>query len=132
MSEEVIKILDNLAERFGIAVDWTSTNIIPYLQQLSGKCVKYEMATSVMWLVIGAITLLIAIFLGRYLYKNLYKLEEEEYDCDAYLVLVVIFLSLIVAGIIITITQTLDIIACYTFPEKIVIEELLQISSSLK
>lgn len=30
MSEEIIKVLDNLAERFGVAVDWTSTNVSHY------------------------------------------------------------------------------------------------------
>ena len=52
MSEEIIKVLDNLAERFGVAVDWTSTNVIPYLQELCSKYITYEIATSVTWLVI--------------------------------------------------------------------------------
>lgn len=30
MSEEVIKILDALAEKFGLAIDWTSANVLPY------------------------------------------------------------------------------------------------------
>ena len=34
MSEEIIKVLDALAEKFGVAVDWTSANVIPYLEQL--------------------------------------------------------------------------------------------------
>ena len=34
MSEEVIKILDNLGEKFGVAIDWTSENIAPYLTKL--------------------------------------------------------------------------------------------------
>ena len=47
MSEEVIKILDALTEKFGLAIDWTSANVLPYLQQLCGKYVTYEIATSV-------------------------------------------------------------------------------------
>ena len=46
MSEEIIKVLDALAEKFGVAVDWTSANVIPYLEQLCSKCVNYEIATS--------------------------------------------------------------------------------------
>ena len=34
MSDEVVKILDALADKFGIAINWTSANVIPYLQQL--------------------------------------------------------------------------------------------------
>lgn len=32
MSVEVIKVLDALVEKFGIAIDWTSANVLPYLQ----------------------------------------------------------------------------------------------------
>lgn len=58
MSEEIIKVLDNLAERFGVAVDWTSINVIPYLQELCSKYITYEIATSVTWLVIGILCLI--------------------------------------------------------------------------
>ena len=34
MSEEIIKILDDLGRRFGILIDWSSKNILPYLQDL--------------------------------------------------------------------------------------------------
>ena len=30
-SSQIIEILNNLAERFGIFIDWTDQNIIPYL-----------------------------------------------------------------------------------------------------
>ena len=60
MSEEIIKVLDVLAEKFGLAVDWTSENVIPYLEQLCGKYVNYEIATSVVWLLLGIICLFIA------------------------------------------------------------------------
>ena len=49
-SEEVIAILDNVCAKFGVAVDWTSENVVPYLTELAGKCVKYELVTSIMWI----------------------------------------------------------------------------------
>lgn len=62
MSEEVIKVLDALAEKFGLAIDWTSANVLPYLQQLCGKYVTYEITTSVVWMLIGICLL----FIGKY------------------------------------------------------------------
>lgn len=35
MSEDIIKVLDNLAQKFGIAIDWTSQNAMPYLEDLA-------------------------------------------------------------------------------------------------
>lgn len=40
MSQEIIKVLDNLCEKFGIAIDWTSQNVKPYLQELFCKVYK--------------------------------------------------------------------------------------------
>ena len=53
MSKEVIKILDALAEKFGLAIDWTSANVLPYLQQLCRKYVTYEITTSTVWVMFG-------------------------------------------------------------------------------
>lgn len=40
--------------------------------------------------------------------------------------------SVIVGGIIVILYQTFDIVTCITFPEKIIIEELQSVYSSLK
>lgn len=66
MSDEVIKILDALTERLGLAIDWSSSNVLPYFQELCNKYVTYEIVTSIIWIVIG-ITLL---FCGRCLLKK--------------------------------------------------------------
>ena len=65
MSEEIIKVLDALAEKFGLAVDWTSVNVIPYLEQLCGKYVNYEIATSVVWLVFGIMCIIFGTVLRK-------------------------------------------------------------------
>lgn len=134
MSEEVIKILDALAEKFGLAIDWTSANVLPYLQQLCGKYVTYEIATSVVWILIGICLL----FVGKYSIekaKQYWKKYEEDTYSD-YDVITVMFGILagcvIVGGIIVILCQTFDIVTCITFPEKIIIEELQSVYSSLK
>ena len=37
MSEKIIKVIDALADKFGLAIDWTSANVMPYVQDLTGK-----------------------------------------------------------------------------------------------
>ncbi len=134
MSEEVIKILDALAEKFGLAIDWTSANVLPYLQQLCSKYVTYEIATSVVWILIGICLL----FVGKYaISKTKYcwgKYKEDwhsDYDFGA-IWLGILAGCVIVGGIIVILCQTFDIITCITFPEKIIIEELQVVYSSLK
>lgn len=134
MSEEIIKILDALAEKFGLAIDWTSANVLPYLQQLCDKYVTYEIVTSVMWMLIGICLL----FVGKYVIEiakycwGKYKEEiYSDYDFGAIL-LGVLAGCAIVGGIVIILFQTFDIVTCITFPEKIIIEELQAVYSSLK
>lgn len=134
MSEEIIKILDALAEKFGLAIDWTSANILPYLQQLCGKYVTYEIATSVVWILIGICLL----FVGKYaIGKTKYcygKYKEDCYSCYdvATILLGILTGCVIVGGIIVILCQTFDIVTCIKFPEKIIIEELQSVYSSLK
>ena len=86
MSEEVIKILDALAEKFGLAIDWTSANVLPYLQQLCGKYVTYEIATSVVWMLIGICLLFVCKYViekAKYYWKKYEEDRHTDYDFGA-------------------------------------------------
>lgn len=134
MSEEVIKILDALAEKFGLAIDWTSANVLPYLQQLCGKYVTYEIATSVVWMLIGICLLFVGKYViekAKYCWKKYKKKRYSDYDFGAIL-LGVLAGCAIIGGIVVILYQTFDIVTCITFPEKIIIEELQAVYSSLK
>lgn len=134
MSEEVIKILDALAEKFGLAIDWTSANVLPYLQQLCGKYVTYEIATSVVWILIGICLLFVgkyAIGKAKYCWGKYKENRYSDYDV-ATIGLGILAGSMIVVGIVVVLCQIFDIVTCITFPEKIIIEELQLVYSSLK
>lgn len=136
MSEEIIKVLDALAEKFGLAVDWTSANVIPYLEQLCGKYVNYEIATSVVWLLLGIIIGVIGFVIYKYVNKNK-ELGVDRYETisDDYFVRGLIYCGVIgvfVISVAIIMSQIFDITTCFTFPEKIIIEELKSVYSSMK
>lgn len=134
MSEEIIKVLDALGEKFGIAINWTSENVMPYLQQLCSKYITYEIATSIVWLLVGICPL----FIGKYLIekaKQYWKQYEEDVrsDFDIMATLFGILAGLvIIVGIIVILCQTMDIVTCVTFPEKMLIEEMQSIYKTLQ
>lgn len=127
MSEEIIKILDAVGEKFGIAVDWTSENVMPYLQQLCGKYIKYEIATSILWMVIGLILIIIGIYCVKKTKDN-YEKWDEDFDLLMYFICAFLF----IVGIPIVICQMFDIVTCLTFPEKMLIEEMQSIYRQLR
>ena len=58
-SSQFIEVLDALCEKFGIVIDWTSQNVMPYLTDLATRLISYEIWTSAAWIVIAAILFLI-------------------------------------------------------------------------
>ena len=136
MSEEIIKVLDALAEKFGLAVDWTSANVIPYLEQICGKYVNYEMATSVVWMILGLLLCIVGIICYKIVYKHkdwgvtYYETISDDYFGRG-LIYFGVILIFVVASLMV-ITQIFDIVTCFTFPEKIIIEELKSIYASMK
>lgn len=134
MSDEAIKILDVLAGKFGMAIDWTSVNVIPYLQQLCERYVKYEVVTSIIWILVGIVSLMA----GRYGIKKVNycqeRLDEIGYVSgwdDRRWIWITFTVFTITVGIFIVISQGLGIVTCLTFPEKMMIRELQSIYSSM-
>ena len=127
ISKEIINVLDYLGKQFGIAIDWTSENVMPYLEELAGRYIKYEVFTSIAWMIaIPAITLLIAIPLAI-LHKKSKNLEWNFscYYTPSYAVaLWIVFGIMCFASICVVCVQAFDIIECYTLPEKVILEEL--------
>lgn len=80
MSDEIIKILDDLGERFGLAIDWTSENVIPQLEVLYGKFVNYSIVMKSMSVGIGVIFIVTLIILLLGLYKSYYKCLNTKQD----------------------------------------------------
>lgn len=115
MSDEIIKILDDLGQRFGIAIDWSSDNVLPYLKDLVGRFTTYEITTSIMWLTIGMIFLLAGIIFSIKIVKS------ENRDIHGAALLSVI---LGVIGVVMVMYQISDIITCCTIPEKMIFEYL--------
>ena len=125
-SEEVIAIMDNVCAKFGVAIDWTNENVVPYLTELMGKCVKYELVTSIL-LVVGLGAMWVSCLIGCYVCLKRER-KTEEADSDMAELMGVYAAALLVAGLVlfciwlsVAAFQVHDIIACLTFPEKVIL-----------
>lgn len=111
ISSQIIEVLNHLCLKFGLAIDWSQENILPYLQELAGKYISWEMATSTAWLLGAAIMLIVAVVL---------------FVCDKkwgmYGIGIAIGVCLVCVLIGICISQIEDILACIYFPEKQIVE----------
>ena len=137
MGEEIIKVLDALSEKLGIAIDYTSDNVIPYIQQLSEKLVNYELATSIMFVILNIIPVIVTLVLIKYIMKSVkngtYTTKGSEftvYEVATILAAVLSFLCIFFT--INIIFEAIDIITCITFPEKIIFEYVTEVLQSMQ
>ena len=73
-SSQFIEVLDALCDKIGIAIDWTSQNVMPYVTDLAARIIAYEIWTSAAWIVIMAIVFLIAWKMT----KNMCKADDPD------------------------------------------------------
>ena len=112
VSSEIIEVLDYLGEKFGIAIDWTSNNVLPYLQTLVDKFIQWEISTSIVWIAIAAFIIVMTITLINL--KGFREINEETYG------MLWVPAGLLILGFFIVIcVQIFDIIECNIFPEKV-------------
>ena len=116
VSEQIIQVLDALAKQFGIVVDWSQQNLLPYIEEISGKLVAYEYYTSIAWIYIAIGILIIAVMV----FPIAKKIDD---DIIVFFAAIALICS-IVALIIVVSVQTFDIIACKHFPEKVILDYL--------
>ena len=120
MSNEIIKVLDHLCDKFGIAIDWSSNNVMPYLQDLMVRITKYAIYTNILWLAMSILIISVTVFA---LVKITKVARESMYDWDF-----IIAISFLIGSIIIIIFFVTGMYACQnlievnTVPEKYMIE----------
>lgn len=123
MSNEIIDIIDKLGEQFGIAIDWTSENIIPYVETIFQKAVNYSVSSTIVWLCISALIIALGVIMLVVAFKN--RNEDSEFAA-AMLLFGTIFLLL---GIGVAIGNILHLIKCYTLPELVFLDTIKEVIS---
>lgn len=117
MSEEIIKVLDDLSARFGVAIDWGSEKALPALRVLFVKFIRYKIVTHSIGIVISAILIAVCIYLIAAMAKD-YRLcrgsgkDTYFWEYDGYRSNADASLAGIAAGVTVIITFPASIGAC--------------------
>ena len=73
MSQEIIKVLEYLGEKLGIAIDWTTENVLPYAEQLFKRYVALKLVNTSIGTLIGVALVTTAIILTANITKGYIK-----------------------------------------------------------
>ena len=114
VSNQIIAVLDAICEKFGIVIDWTASNIMPYLQDLCERIVTYEIATSAAWIILQVAIVFLAFCIRNKKIKPLAEADDDYYP----LVMATVICSVIaIVATIVICVQVIDIIKALTIPE---------------
>lgn len=131
VSKEIIEVLEYLCGKFGIAIDWTQENFLPYVQSLGEKLIQYEISTSIFWIIfVAVITILIAIVTA--ILFSLAKKDEfgnrilgEFFGISITCAIVSFIITCIVVAV-----QSIDILTAIHFPEKAILDIIETLTSA--
>ena len=120
VSEQIINVLNNLCQKFGMAIDWSSANVLPYLKELCGRFINYEIYTSIAYMVLMLVLCVIPWVIFGATFKGA---KNEDWDSSYFIScvnvlfgVIAIFMSLVaIVGIS---CQVFDIIEAIHLPEK--------------
>ena len=114
VSNQIIAVLDAICEKFGIVIDWTASNIMPYLQDLCKRIVSYEIATSAAWIVLQVVIVVLAFHIRNKKVKPIAESDGDDYSLSGYTVVCAI---ITVIAFIVICVQAIDIVRAFTIPE---------------
>ena len=124
ISKEIIEVLEYIGQKFGIVIDWSNENVMPYIKQLCERYISWEIATSFAWLI--AMILIMAILITLLVFSIKHKQEEAAF----FISILILFSGIICIPVIGK--QIYDIITCKTFPELKIIEFIKYQTSLIK
>ena len=133
MGNEVIKVLNHLGDQFGVAIDWSSANVMPYLNDLMSRMIKYGIYINIYHIIyaifITAVFIIVTIVLYKIACKMILRSEENEEHVNSAKILSTAFAISLVTTVIVALIEIgnikdciADIIELNTVPEKYVIE----------
>ena len=128
-SNQLIAVLDELGRRFGIAIDWTQQNIVPYALDLMRRIVLYRMTLAVVAMTIS-LSFMVGVF--TWVWRTNKKAPLFKWYTSSYsghfengtlrAVMAIILMSIALAACFpVFIVNTLSFIRCLFLPEIIVV-----------
>ena len=84
MSKEIVEIFDYIGEKLGIAIDWTQENIIPYLTDLLGRYVTFNIVIHAIGLFLGIAGTVCAIVMLTHIHFRADREESIFWELDSW------------------------------------------------
>lgn len=144
MSEEIIKVLEYLGDKLGIAIDWTKANVMPYAEDLFKRYATLKITNAGITIFIGLVLCITAIVLAVKICKkySIAKANKENnmfwiYDygnigtTDSGFVAIGLAATFAIASVILFGIGISELISWIIVPEVSLIKEISELSTTV-
>lgn len=115
VADQIIQVINDLCQKFGIVMDWSKETILPIAKHLAERIIGWCMAADTFWIILCGIIVAIGITCITYSIKH-----GIDHELNFGLFIFGTFAS-IVCGVGLC-DNTYDLIKCLTFPELKILE----------
>lgn len=123
ISQEIINVLDYLGRKFGMAIDWTSENVMPYIEDLCSRYIQFEINTSIAWIICCVGVMILAGIIWAISGIVHARSQGDIAEGIACVSMFCFWMSLAIS-VIVGMYQVYNIIECCFLPEKVILEYL--------
>ena len=67
VSQQIIEVLNALSEKVGVAIDWTTENILPQLKVVCEHFIHYKLITTGIGVGIATLSIIVSIIAALYI-----------------------------------------------------------------
>lgn len=78
MTNQFIENLNAVCDKLGIAIDWTSDNLMPQIQDLLTRYARYLLADTITGLVTGVLLIVVSVFLVKYSVRTTRNVDVDD------------------------------------------------------
>ena len=122
VSDQIIAVINDLCAKFGIAIDWTSENVLPYIEDLCARYIQFEIQTSIAWIILfAALTVFAGLVWAIAGVVNAKSDYNDVADVTSNIAMLA-FWGFLCFGVVVSMVQVHDIIEARTIPEKTIVE----------
>ena len=120
VAEQIIEVVEYLAQKFGIAIDWSAENLVPVAEHLGSRIVEWNIAEAIFWIILCGIFFIAGIVSVISGFKLMYSKDYHNDDLCFTLKLIGILAAI---GFGVGLSYNIyDLIKCLTFPELKILE----------
>lgn len=132
MDNEIISVIDTLCEKFGIAIDWSTENVFPAVQELISRYSKYLFINNIYGIILSSIgmiacSIIVIKVIKAFSEKKPWTINEYENLSDRAIVTFMVGGSGGIISIAATLKMIHNLLKISTIPEIYVLEEILKL-----